>query len=80
MPAPTITPTPGGGREPGEGYGAQWWLSDDRPHWLEAHGYETQRIIVDFEKEVVAVRLGKTPDPPGGAATDALLRDLVDAF
>ena len=71
-------PTPGV-TEPGRGYGRQWWLWDDRPHWLVALGYETQRIVVDRERDLVAVRLGKTPLALGGDHVDAWLRDLVDA-
>jgi CubicO group peptidase (beta-lactamase class C family) len=72
-------PTPGVD-EPGRGYGAQWWLWPDRPHWLVAQGYETQRIIVDHERDLVAVRLGKTPQELGGDHVDAWLRDLIDAL
>jgi CubicO group peptidase (beta-lactamase class C family) len=72
-------PTPGVD-EPGRGYGAQWWLWPDRPHWLVAQGYETQRIIVDRERDLVAVRLGKTPQELGGEHVDAWLRDLIDAL
>jgi CubicO group peptidase (beta-lactamase class C family) len=74
------TPTPGGGEDPGDGYGAHWWLRDDRPSWLLACGYETQRIIVDFDRELVAVRLGKTPADIGGDKTDAWLGELIDAL
>lgn len=72
-------PTPGV-TEPGRGYGAQWWLWPDRPHWLVAQGYETQRIVVDFERQLVAVRLGKTPADVGGDHVDTWLRDLVDSI
>jgi len=73
------TPT-AGVTEPGRGYGAQWWRWPDRPHWLVAQGYETQRTIVDFERDLVAVRLGKTPQELGGEHVDAWLRELLDAL
>jgi CubicO group peptidase (beta-lactamase class C family) len=45
------------------GYGAHWWLWDD--HGFEgtfaAHGYERQYIVVCPPRELVLVRLGKTP-------------------
>jgi CubicO group peptidase (beta-lactamase class C family) len=72
-------PTPGVD-EPGCGYGAQWWLWDDRPDWLVAHGYETQRTIVAFDRDLVVTRLGKTPNELGGAHVDAWLREFIDAL
>ncbi len=66
--------------EPGRGYGAQWWLWPDQPDWLVAQGYETQRIIVAYDRDFVVVRLGKTPEDLGGDDVDAWLRDLVDAL
>ena len=73
------TPTPGV-NEPDRGYGAQWWLRPDRPDWIVAQGYETQRIIVDRARDLVVVRLGKTPQDVGGTHVDALLCDLIDAL
>ncbi|HWW53972.1 MAG TPA: serine hydrolase [Acidimicrobiales bacterium] len=72
-------PTPGVD-EPGRCYGAQWWLWPDRPDWLVAQGYETQRTIVAFDREMVLVRLGKTPAELGGDHVDQWLRELVDAL
>lgn len=71
-------PTPGV-NEPGRGYSAQWWLWPDRPDWLVAQGYETQRIIVAFDRDLVVVRLGKTPPEIGGDHVDAWLGELIDA-
>jgi CubicO group peptidase (beta-lactamase class C family) len=43
------------------GYGAQWWHWRHEPTVLMASGYETQRIIVEPARDLVLVRLGKTP-------------------
>jgi len=72
-------PTPGVD-EPGRGYGAHWWLWPDRPEWIVAQGYETQRTIVAFDRQLVVVRLGKTPAELGGDRVDEWLRELVDAL
>jgi CubicO group peptidase (beta-lactamase class C family) len=66
--------------EPGRGYGAQWWLWPDHPDWLGAHGYETQRTLVAYDRDLVVVRLGKTPEDLGGDHVDAWLVELVEAL
>jgi CubicO group peptidase (beta-lactamase class C family) len=45
------------------GYGAHWWLWDGHgfPGTFAAHGYEGQYIIVRPDRDLVVVRLGKTP-------------------
>src|SRR4249919_685766 len=45
------------------GYGAHWWLWDRHgfPGTFAAHGYEGQYIIVRPDRDLVVVRLGKTP-------------------
>jgi len=45
------------------GYGAHWWLWDSHgfPGTFAAHGYEGQYIIVCPDRDLVLVRLGKTP-------------------
>ena len=72
-------PTPGVD-EPGRGYGDQWWLWPDHPDWLGAHGYETQRTLVAYDRDLVVVRLGKTPEEVGGDHVDAWLEELIDAL
>jgi CubicO group peptidase (beta-lactamase class C family) len=53
--AASPTPTP---PEETDGYGAHWWLHGGL---LYASGYEGQYIFVVPEKDLVVVRLGKTP-------------------
>jgi CubicO group peptidase (beta-lactamase class C family) len=61
------------------GYGAQWWLWRDRPGLLAAHGYEGQYVLVAPDRDLVVVRLGKTPDKQRPALVAELGR-LLDAF
>jgi len=58
------------------GYGAHWWLWRDEPNSLGCHGYETQRVVVFPERELVLVRLGKTPAELG-ANVDDLLAEIA---
>ncbi|HEY1279938.1 MAG TPA: serine hydrolase [Acidimicrobiales bacterium] len=43
------------------GYGAHWWLWREFPGVFAAHGYEGQYIVVAPDRDLVFVRLGKTP-------------------
>jgi CubicO group peptidase (beta-lactamase class C family) len=43
------------------GYGAHWWLWRDEPEGFAAHGYEGQYLAVLPARDLVVVRLGKTP-------------------
>lgn len=74
--ARTPTPVPDTERF---GYGAHWWLWRDEPESLACHGYETQRIIVVPDRELVLVRLGKTPAEQGDRVDD-LLGEIVKCF
>lgn len=60
------------------GYGAHWWLWREHPGAFAAHGYEGQYLIVVPDRDLVVVRLGKTPAElrPNLVAE---LRALVDA-
>jgi CubicO group peptidase (beta-lactamase class C family) len=73
------TPTPGVPDTEPFGYGAHWWLWRDEPASLGAHGYEGQYTVVVPSRELVVVRLGKTPAElrPNLVAE---LRRLVRAF
>ena len=44
----------------GVGYGAHWWIWPPDESVFYAAGYETQRILVDPQRDLVIVRLGKT--------------------
>jgi CubicO group peptidase (beta-lactamase class C family) len=61
------------------GYGAHWWLWREYPGAFAAHGYEGQYIVVVPDRDLVLVRLGKTP---AELRPNLLvrLRALVDAF
>ena len=43
------------------GYGAQWWLIDDRFGSFYASGYSGQRIVIVPALDLIIVRLGDTP-------------------
>lgn len=74
--ARTPTPVPDTERF---GYGAHWWLWRDEPGSLACHGYETQRVLVIPDRELVLVRLGKTPAELG-ENVDAVLADIAKCF
>jgi CubicO group peptidase (beta-lactamase class C family) len=43
-------------------YGAHWWMRPDNPSWFMASGYDGQRILCVPDKDLVLVRLGRTPE------------------
>ena len=63
------------------GYGAHWWLWDRHgfPGTYAAHGYEGQYIIVRPDRDVVVVRLGKTPIEVRPPVIEHL-QELLDAW
>jgi CubicO group peptidase (beta-lactamase class C family) len=50
-------------RDPENGcdYGRHWWMWPQFPGSLAAHGHEGQYLVVEPERELVVVHLGKTP-------------------
>lgn len=65
--------------EEGNGYGAHWWVWDDPPGSFCAQGYEVQRTLVVPDRDLVVVRLGKTP-VERSPVVDDWLRRIVDCF
>ncbi|MEZ5257194.1 MAG: serine hydrolase [Ilumatobacteraceae bacterium] len=61
------------------GYGSHWWTWFRSRSAFSANGYETQRIVVDPERDLVIVRLGKTPAELGERVDEQLDR-LRTAF
>jgi CubicO group peptidase (beta-lactamase class C family) len=60
-------------------YGAHWWIWRDEPGSLAAHGYEGQYVVVVPARDLVLVRLGKTPADRRPNLL-AALRAIVGAF
>ena len=58
------------------GYGAQWWLWDD-PLAFGAHGFEGQYTLVVPDRDLVIVRLGRSPTDDQKTATTQWLGDLA---
>ncbi|HSG88570.1 MAG TPA: serine hydrolase [Pseudomonadales bacterium] len=62
-----------------EAYGSHWWVDPSDPRHFYASGYRGQRILVAPEKDLVAIRIGLSPNE----RVPALMRplhDLTDAF
>ena len=47
--------------EDGQRYGLHWWVDNETDDTFSARGYEGQRITVCPARDLVVVRLGKTP-------------------
>lgn len=43
-------------------YGAHWWLNPKQPHQFYCSGYDGQRILCDPDRDLIIVRLGRTPE------------------
>ena len=44
-----------------ECYGAHWWMKPDNPDIFYCSGYDGQRIVCFPDKDLIIVRLGRTP-------------------
>ena len=42
-------------------YGAHWWMNPANPAQFYASGYDGQRILCDPARDLIIVRLGRTP-------------------
>lgn len=65
--------------ESGHGYGSHWWTWKSRPGTLAALGYEGQRTIIDYGRDVVIVHLGKWPAETQSLLDGALSR-IMESF
>lgn len=60
-------------------YGSHWWLLDNELGAFSANGYEGQYTIVVPDRDLVLVRLGKTPAERADAVRD-WLREIIECF
>ncbi len=60
-------------------YGRHWWMWPEIPGSLVCHGHEGQYVVVDVDRELVVVHLGKTPSDRT-AELRARLRDMIRLF
>ncbi len=65
--------------EGGFGYGRHWWLWPEFPGSMAAHGYEGQYTLVEPERGLVVVHLGKVPATTRPIVREAI-RTVVEAF
>lgn len=63
----------------GLGYGAHWWTLPQESGSLAACGYEGQYMMVIPQRDLVVVRLGKTPAEKRRAVVDSLTR-IIETF
>lgn len=61
------------------GYGAHWWLPPALPGTMAAFGYEGQFTFVVPDRDLVVVRLGKSPAPMAQAVRDTV-EDMITTF
>ena len=61
------------------GYGAHWWLPPAVPGSMAAFGYEGQFTFVVPDRDLVVVRLGKSPVPMGQCARETV-EELIGEF
>ena len=44
-----------------ECYGAHWWINPANTHQFFCSGYDGQRVLLDPDRDVMVIRLGRTP-------------------
>lgn len=64
------------------GYGSHWWTHPDGLGTFSAHGFEGQRVTCVPARDLVVVRLGKTPSLDDGKQTpvDAYIDKIIACF
>jgi len=62
-----------------ECYGAHWWINPDNLNQFYASGFEGQTLLLDPAKDVIVLRLGRTPDSQAASVRSKLYR-LVDSL
>jgi CubicO group peptidase (beta-lactamase class C family) len=60
-------------------YGAHWWINPKNQTQFYASGFEGQILLLDPNKDVIVLRLGRTPDLEA-AALRSEIYDLVDSL
>lgn len=73
------TPTPLDTGERDYEYGAHWWLTEPGSGTFHAGGYEGQRITIAPDRDLVVVRLGKTPADLG-PGLNAFVDEVLACF
>ncbi len=71
--------TASGVDEDGDVYGAHWWVQADPPGTFVANGHDHQRVRVVPARDLVVVRLGRTPTERGPHVT-AWLDEITGCF
>ncbi|MFN8024019.1 MAG: serine hydrolase [Acidimicrobiales bacterium] len=61
------------------GYGRQWWLMPELPGSMAAQGYEGQYTLVDPDRDLVVVHLGKVPADTRAPVRRAIV-EIVRSF
>lgn len=57
---------------PMEAYGSHWWVDHRDPERFFASGYEGQRILLAPREDLLAMRLGRSPDARGKILLESL--------
>ena len=60
-------------------YGAHWWINPNNHTQFYASGFEGQTLLLDPTKDVIVLRLGRTPDLEA-AALRSEIYNLVDSL